>query len=78
MGPDTFAWMFDCFRLGLIVIPSILLFVITILLIRTIKTSDSQKLRVNLSVNRHKRVSSASRNTTVMLTVIIALFLLAR
>ncbi|KJH48615.1 hypothetical protein DICVIV_05242 [Dictyocaulus viviparus] len=30
------------------------------------------------SVNRHKRVSSASRNTTVMLTVIIVLFLLAR
>ncbi|KHJ81208.1 hypothetical protein OESDEN_19106 [Oesophagostomum dentatum] len=49
MGPDTFAWMFDCFRLGLIVIPSILLFVITILLIRTIKTSDSQKLRFVLA-----------------------------
>ncbi|KAK6752635.1 hypothetical protein RB195_003819 [Necator americanus] len=78
MGPDTFAWVFDCFRLGLIVVPSILLFVITILLIRTIKTSDAQKLRMNSSVNRHKRVSSASRNTTVMLTVIIALFLLAR
>ncbi|KAL6737265.1 hypothetical protein Aduo_010922 [Ancylostoma duodenale] len=78
MGPDTFAWVFDCFRLGLIVVPSILLFVITILLIRTIKTSNAQKLRVNFSVNRHKRVSSASRNTTVMLTVIIALFLLAR
>ncbi|KAK6013729.1 hypothetical protein OSTOST_20930 [Ostertagia ostertagi] len=74
MGPDTFAWVFDCFRIGLIVVPSILLFAITILLIRTIKTSDAPKL----NVNRHKRVSSAFRNTTVMLTVIIVLFLLAR
>ncbi|KAK5968018.1 hypothetical protein GCK32_000871 [Trichostrongylus colubriformis] len=74
MGPDTFSWVFDCFRIGLIVVPSILLFAITILLIRTIKTSDAPKL----SVNRHKRVSSAFRNTTVMLTVIIVLFLLAR
>ncbi|VDL71447.1 unnamed protein product [Nippostrongylus brasiliensis] len=39
-----------------------------------IRTSDAPKL----SVNRHKRVSSAFRNTTVMLTVIIVLFLLAR
>ncbi|PIO66111.1 hypothetical protein TELCIR_12189, partial [Teladorsagia circumcincta] len=44
MGPDTFAWVFDCFRIGLIVVPSILLFAITILLIRTIKTSDAPKL----------------------------------
>uniref|UniRef100_A0A183FVI9 G_PROTEIN_RECEP_F1_2 domain-containing protein n=1 Tax=Heligmosomoides polygyrus TaxID=6339 RepID=A0A183FVI9_HELPZ len=74
MGPDTFAWVFDCFRIGLIVVPSTLLFVITILLIRTIKTSDAPQL----NVNRHKRVSSAFRNTTIMLTVIIVLFLLAR
>ncbi|XGW25467.1 hypothetical protein V3C99_006689 [Haemonchus contortus] len=74
MGPDTFSWVFDCFRIGLIVVPPILLFVITILLIRTIKTSDAPKL----NVNRHKRVNSAFRNTTVMLTVIIVLFLLAR
>ncbi|PIO55643.1 hypothetical protein TELCIR_22969, partial [Teladorsagia circumcincta] len=86
LGGSMFCWpftvdtsngsghVFDCFRIGLIVVPSILLFAITILLIRTIKTSDAPKL----SVNRHKRVSSAFRNTTVMLTVIIVLFLLAR
>ncbi|CAJ0603808.1 unnamed protein product [Cylicocyclus nassatus] len=79
MGPDRVAWVFDCFRLGLIVIPSVLLFIITILLIRTMQTLDTRKLRANFAeVSRHKRVSSASRNTTVMLTVIIALFLLAR
>ncbi|KAK6029592.1 hypothetical protein OSTOST_04296, partial [Ostertagia ostertagi] len=88
LGPcATHEELFRCstvFRIGLIVVPSILLFAITILLIRTIKTSDAPKLKVSdksvniLTVNRHKRVSSAFRNTTVMLTVIIVLFLLAR
>uniref|UniRef100_A0A0K0DNS7 G_PROTEIN_RECEP_F1_2 domain-containing protein n=1 Tax=Angiostrongylus cantonensis TaxID=6313 RepID=A0A0K0DNS7_ANGCA len=74
MGPNALAWVFDCFRIGITVIPSTLLFIITLLLIRTIKTSDAPRL----SMNRHRRVSSASRNTTVMLTVIIVLFLVAR
>ncbi|CAJ0574535.1 unnamed protein product, partial [Mesorhabditis spiculigera] len=76
LGPEEFAWMLDLLRLCLLVIPSSFLFVITILLIRTIRIADSSRLRE--SGGRHRRGPRASAHTTMMLAVVISLFLLAR
>ncbi|TMS37793.1 hypothetical protein L596_004652 [Steinernema carpocapsae] len=77
VGVNVFIMVFDISRLSLLVFaPSTILFVITVLLIRTIRTAD----KMELSKQRHHRVSSrtSSRNTTIMLVVIILIFLLAR
>ncbi|CAB3406560.1 unnamed protein product [Caenorhabditis bovis] len=57
----------------MVVVSSGLLFVVTILLIQTIRTNDHQKP----GVHRHKNRKS-STNTTIMLTVIIVIYMLAR
>uniref|UniRef100_A0A1I8AHF9 G_PROTEIN_RECEP_F1_2 domain-containing protein n=1 Tax=Steinernema glaseri TaxID=37863 RepID=A0A1I8AHF9_9BILA len=77
IGVNAFVMVFDFCRLSLLVfVPSTILFAITVLLIRTIRTAD----KMELSKQRHHRLSSrtSSRNTTIMLVVIILIFLLAR
>lgn len=103
IGPDRFAIILDLLkffffhtkllfnRLCLNVIPSSILFVITIILIRTIRIADSSRLRYVFPwktatveriwrevTGRHRRGPRASTHTTMMLAVVISLFLLAR
>ncbi|EGT48650.1 CBN-SPRR-3 protein [Caenorhabditis brenneri] len=73
MGADAFSAAFDYFRIGLVIVSSGLLFVVTILLIQTIRTHDNPKQ----GVHRHKN-RKTSTNTTIMLTVIIVIYMLAR
>ncbi|CAO4375775.1 unnamed protein product [Caenorhabditis nigoni] len=73
MGADAFSAMFDYFRIGLVVVSSGLLLLVTILLIQTIRTHDNPKQ----GVHRHKN-RKTSTNTTIMLTVIIVIYMLAR
>ncbi|CAD6191347.1 unnamed protein product [Caenorhabditis auriculariae] len=76
MGAQTFASIFDLFRVALVVVPSVLLFIVTILLIQTIRSHDDVK--TSFGVKRHIKSQKSSQNTTIMLTVIIVLFMVAR
>ncbi|CAI5448697.1 unnamed protein product [Caenorhabditis angaria] len=73
MGAEETLAIFDWFRIGMAVISSGLLFVVTILLIQTIRTHDS----VKQGVHRHKNRRTTT-HTTIMLTVIIVIYMLAR
>ncbi|CCD74119.1 G-protein coupled receptors family 1 profile domain-containing protein [Caenorhabditis elegans] len=72
-GADAFSALFDYFRITINLLASGLLFVVTILLIQTIRTHDHPKQ----GVHRHKN-RKTSANTTIMLTVIIIIYMLAR
>ncbi|CAI4231967.1 unnamed protein product [Auanema sp. JU1783] len=83
LGAGVLSTIFDVFRICITLVPSIFLLVITFLLIRTVRATDKtfivSKSNKNIStINRHKKITSASRKTTVMLTVIIVLFLVGR
>ncbi|VDM36728.1 unnamed protein product [Toxocara canis] len=85
IGTELFVVVYDTSRIVVLkLIPCVVLFLLTIQLIRAIKSADSIEISSNgdlLRTHRHRRASSkgsSSTKTTVMLTVIIVMFLVAQ
>ncbi|GMR47623.1 hypothetical protein PMAYCL1PPCAC_17818, partial [Pristionchus mayeri] len=76
IGRDRFSSLLSSMRLALLLIPSFSLIVLTILLIRSLR--DSSLSQISTQSNRSVQSRKSTSKTTVMLTVIIVLFLVAR
>ncbi|KAF8376063.1 sprr-3, partial [Pristionchus pacificus] len=76
IGRDRFSSFLSTMRLALLVIPSFSLIILTILLIRSLR--DSSLSQISTQSNRCLQSRKSTSKTTVMLTVIIVLFLIAR
>uniref|UniRef100_A0A0M3K157 G_PROTEIN_RECEP_F1_2 domain-containing protein n=1 Tax=Anisakis simplex TaxID=6269 RepID=A0A0M3K157_ANISI len=78
IGTDLFVVVYDTSRIVVLkLVPCVVLFLLTIQLIRAIKTADN----IAISMHRHRSTShkgSSVTKTTVMLTVIIVMFLVAQ